>query len=484
MLRTFTTYAVGFLCLISVSAFAYDREAWDSFPNMNYATALAEGGNIIYMATTGGIRRYDLMTGQWIAPLTTLDGLPDNRVQRIGFDANTGDLWYETPAGAGRWLSNLQVFFRGGTPPPHVYQPHAIPHVPPLIPPFGYYVDPRRIIGPRRDFAITDMLIDSRRNLWIATWGLGIGHADLSDRHLRFLPYGPLDENVMAMARDGDAVWMGGEETFRSPIRGITRYYPGTGTWEYFDTDVTMGLDDAQITVILPGADHVYFGTHHGLMRYEKGANRWLTYRDTRSWGRIHALARDGHTLWIGSDRGLGLLDVRTDSLGSVAGSERAVIRSLITGSDLIWAGTETGLFQCQRGDRTWRAVADIRGFAKRSVRALSLHNHTLWVATEMPGGVLSYTPSDSTWREYPMTEVSGSRRISMAADSAHVWLGTDNGAFLLDVSRHHWRQYTPIHGLIHPRVQAVLRDGEYIWFGTAEGLGRYHWVRDISGKN
>jgi len=175
---------------------------------------------------------------------------------------------------------------------------------------------------------------------------------------------------------------------------------------------------------------------------------------------------------------------VRTDSLDSVAGSERAAIRCLITGPNFIWAGTETGLFQCRRGDRTWRVVADPHGFSIRPVRALSLYNHTLWVATEMPGALLRYTPSDSTWREYPMTEVSGSRRISMAADSAHVWLGTDNGAFLLDISRHIWTRYTPINGLIHPRVQAVLRDGEYIWFGTAEGLSRYHWMRDRFGGN
>ena len=90
------------LCLLlTLPLWAYDREVWTSYPNMNHVTALAEGDVQIYVATTGGIRRYDRFVNRWLPPLTTLDGLPDNRVQRLAYDPDTGDLWFDTPSGSG-----------------------------------------------------------------------------------------------------------------------------------------------------------------------------------------------------------------------------------------------------------------------------------------------------------------------------------------------------------------------------------------------
>ena len=443
---------------------------------MNYVTSIAESPAVIFVATTGGIRRYDRFARTWLAPLTTLDGLPDNRVQRITFDPNTGDLWFETPSGSGRWLTGIQSIMQGGTPPPRLNKAQPTPKIPMIFPPFGYYIDNRQIIGPRRNYAITDVIIDSWRQLWITTWGLGVGHAELIDGQLSFLTFGPLEENVTAIARDGDAIWLGGEDTYRAPARGITRYLPTTNTWEYFEASQITGLDDPQVVAILPDSNNVWFGTHNGLMRYHRDADQWFTYHQTRRWGHVQALARDNNTLWIGSERGLTLLDIKADSLDHASGSERAIIQALVTDDTHIWAGTQTGLFLCPRGDRTWRPVSDANNMAKRPVRALDRHNNDLWIATETPPALIRYRPAENTWDEYPLAEIGGRDRISIEADSAHVWVATHTGAFLLDVKRQEWTNYTTYDGLIHSRVQVVYKEDEHVWFGTAEGLSRFHW--------
>jgi ligand-binding sensor domain-containing protein len=464
------------ICLLSqTSAWGYDRDLWASFPSMNYVTGLAQSNEAIYVATTGGIRRYDRFAQKWLSPLTKRDGLPDNRVQSIIFDPNARELWFDTPSGPGRWLEGLQTIFLGGGPPQQSLQSRTRTRMPPIVPPFGYYVENNRIIGPRQDFAITQTLIDNWNNLWIATWGLGVGMANLNDQQLHFDQFGPIEENVTALAIDGNTIWVGGEDTYRAPARGISRYDRNTQKWEYFEAAHLIGLENPQIRTILTDSTTVWFGTHKGLMRYNKQLNRWLTYRDTKQWGRVNALAKDRHILWIGSERGLALLDTRADSLDRVSGSEQAIINAMATGSSHIWAGTETGLYKCARGSRTWRVMSDEQNFSKRSIRALAMHDSTLWIATENPSTLLCHHIDSNTWQEYPLAEIAGSQGVSIAVNDKHVWISSDQGAFLFEKSRHLWTRYHTTEGLIHERVQAILLDQDDIWFGTGEGLSRFH---------
>jgi ligand-binding sensor domain-containing protein len=476
MFRLAVTVAI---CLFTQTAVpGYDRDLWTNYPSMNYVTGLAESNEVIYVATTGGIRRYDRFAQKWLPPLTQLDGLPHNQVQRIIFDPHSRELWFDTPAGNGRWLEGLQTILQGGAAPYQPAQPHTQFRLSSIVPPFGYYLDQNRIIGPRQNFAITQTLIDSWKNLWIATWGLGVGMANLNDSQLHFNTYGPIEENVTALATDGNTIWMGGEDTYLSPARGISRYHRKTQEWEYFEAKNTIGLENAQIMTILPDSTTVWFGTHAGLMRYNKPSKRWLTYRDTEYWGKVYALTKDKHNLWIGSERGLALLNTRNDSLDRVSGSEQATIYALTTGPTTVWAGTEVGLYKCARGSKTWRAVSDEQNFTKRPIRALAIHDSTLWVATESPSSLLSYHIGHNTWQEYALADIGGSRHINIVANDKYAWVSTDQGAFLLDISRHLWTRYHTIDGLIHGRVQAVLQDQDHIWFGTAGGLSRFHWTR------
>lgn len=478
MTKCITIIAMCLLC--SGSTWAYDRTLWTSFPSMNYVTGIAESTETIYVATTGGIRRYNRFTKKWRAPITKSDGLPDNRVQNIVFDPNVNELWFETPSGSGRWLEGLQTILLGGAPTRQPFQPRNTFRLSSIIPPFGYYLDPNRIRGPRQDFAITQTHVDSWNNLWIGTWGLGIGLANLNDRQLQFHTFGPIEENVTALATDGNTLWVGGEDTYRAPARGISRYHYQTQTWQYFEAAHIMGLENPQIKTILADSNMVWFGTHKGLTKYNKKSNRWLTYRTTEYWGHINALAKDRHLLWMGSQRGLALLNTRTDSLDRVSGSEQAIIHAMVTGPQTIWAGTESGLYACARGTRTWRAVSDPQNMSKRTIRALTIQDSILWMATEYPSTLIRHAIASNTWQEYALPEIGGSHRVSMAATEKHVWVSTNQGAFLLDISRRLFTRYHTTDGLMHPRVQAILTHQEDVWFGTAEGLSRFRWTQAL----
>ena len=472
--------ALSVLCLIALSLCAtpvssFDSQLWSSFPNMNQVTSLAEGDDQIFVGTTGGIRRYDRFRDRWLRPITTLQGLPDSRIRRLAYDVKSGDLWFDTAAGTGRWLSRLEtVSMFSGEPPPF----HLRPRIPPLVPPFGYFLQDGWIRGPRRTYEVTDALIDSWRVLWLGTWGLGVGRADMRDEQLTFLPYGPLSENVTAIARDGDHVWFGGGDSYRAASSGISRFAPKTGVWDYFIEEDIVGLDQAHINTILPDSSCVWFGSREGLVRYTRSTDQWLTYRVGRG-GRagVTGLARDKNRLWIGTSTGLAVFDIAADSIRSVAGSQLFVINGLSAGPGFIWAATDNGLFQCPRGDVTWRQVDSPNGLARRPTSAVADDGAVVWAVLDSPPSLIRWAHTDTAWHRVALSEAGGNNRIGLAAHSGRVWVGTASGAMRFDAGSQLWHRYTSFDGLLDDRVQAVLLDGEYVWFGTATGASRFHWA-------
>ena len=471
-----------FLLLISsLQLEAYDREAWTSFPNMNSVTAFAEGETQIFVGTTGGIRRYDRFYDRWLPPLTTLDGLLDNRILALAYDPVTGDLWFDTPVGSARWLSRLETVSLIADRPPG-RRPAAVPA---LFLPYGYHQEERWIRGQYRSYPITDTLIDSWHKVWLGTDGLGVGLADLGDRQLAFHQFGPLSENITAIAEDGEHLWFGGWDSARGRARGISRFSPATDQWDYFDSEDILGLDDPRITSILVDTSSVWFGTPAGLTRYSKNKNLWQTFRLPRRANlTIRALARSAHRIWLGTDRGLVVLDTRGDSLRIVQGSEQFQIRDLATGPDFIWAATDLGLYHCPLGDVVWTAVPlpnDLSGVRTNGVHASSFG---VWASVEAPGALIGKRRGETEWQRHALSEAYGAPRIAIFADTSNVWVGTELGAFRLDLGTDLQTRYTRLDGLLSNRVQALLLRGEMIWFGTAEGLTRYRWGLDIYERN
>ena len=196
--------------------------------------------------------------------------------------------------------------------------------------------------------------------------------------------------------------------------------------------------------------------------------------------GRVTSLARDGDRLWIGTQTGLAVLDLHLDEVRSVGGSERFAIHALTAGPGALWAGTDRGIFRCGRGNATWVPAESAEGPHRGRILALCAGGLGIWAAAQSPPGLLHLELPDSTWRHYPLAELHASRRVAVAADSARAWVATDVGVFRLDIARGLWKRYTRTDGLVHNQVQAVLLDGEYVWFGTAGGISRFQWNVDF----
>jgi ligand-binding sensor domain-containing protein len=476
--------AIGAVCLFFLSGktLAYDPELWTHYTNQNVVSSIAEGESEIYFGTSGGIRRYHRFRESWLRPITTADGLPDNWIEQMTFDPSTGDLTVRTRTGTARWMSRLESLMPGGFV--QLDPIRRIPRFPSVVTPFGYYINGDIVRGPHRNYRINDALVDSWNVLWIATEGLGVGRADLNFNELEFLQSGPFCRNVTALEIDGKDLWLGGQDDFNLYARGISRFDRTSDHWQYYERDAIRRLDDTQVFDILADSTDVWFATNHGVVRYRKSEESWDTYRYSRGGSTRHirgttSLARGESRLWLGTGRGLAVLDLRTDTLRAVGGSQAFRIRDLAAGSSFVWAATSKGLFRSPIDDVTWAAVRT-HPAASRPILALDTSGDTTWALASAPPTLLVSTNPDSAWRAIRLPEVAGTTRASLSASGERAWIGTEFGVLRLNTRSGNSTRLSRIDGLLDDIVHDVRLDGPNIWIATRQGLSKYRWQDDF----
>ncbi|OGG56511.1 MAG: hypothetical protein A3F84_15695 [Candidatus Handelsmanbacteria bacterium RIFCSPLOWO2_12_FULL_64_10] len=482
-------YLCPLLLCISCAVHAGDRRDWTTYTNMNYVTSFAEGDREVYAGTTGGVRRFNLFTGKEERPLTTAEGLRDNRVRRVAYDHRMGELYIDTAGGVDRWGPASEMFF------PAARFPEETPadafkdtfNLNTLFLKPGLFLQEDEIRDRLfRTYRVTGRLLDRWNHIWVGTWGLGVGVADVRDRMLDLMPRGPAENNVTAFGTDGDDLWTGGlkgetsafEARGRGPFNAggaITRYNRREGTWTTYEAGAVFGLDGADVLSILPDDANVWFASFSGLIRYEKGSGAWRTYRSFRGvpGTQVTDALRDGGWLWVGTPTGLTLLSVPGDSTLSIAGGKNTYIYDLEKGAGFLWAGTSRGVFRCPVGSAAWKRFQDPRGDLSGEITAVAAGpEDEVWFGVLSPPGLVRLSvQNDSATTRYPLPELAGRPIAGVAVDPGHVWVATEIGAMRLDRRTGAWRRFTRADGLVNDRVQAVLREKDGVWFGTAEGI-------------
>ena len=461
----------------------FDFEIWTHYTNQNVVSSIAEGEDEIFFGTTGGVRRYHRFRDTWLRPITSADGLPDNRVEALKFIPSTGDLNIRTQTGTARWMSRLGALTPGGV---NALAPTSnISRIPSVIPPFGYYVNGNVIRGPHRDYRITDALVDSWNILWIATEGLGIGRADLSFNEMAFIQSGPIVQNVTAIEIDGKSIWVGGRDGFGVYARGISQFDREKDTWVYYEQNAIPRLDGTQVNDIVADSSNVWFATKLGVVRYGKEIEAWDTYQfrtgsDTGRLGEATSLARVESRLWIGTDRGLAVLDLQSDSIRSVGGSEIFRIRELAVGQHFVWAATQKGLFRTSIDETTWQE-ASTDPVTRQPILALDVSGDTTWAFAAHPPVLLISTGHGSSWRVLEIPEAGGQTSASLTASGERAWIGIDSGTIRINTKSGKFTSMSTIDGLLDDQVTEIQLEGPDIWVGTRKGLSRYHWLDDFN---
>ena len=450
---------------------------WVGYTDLRFVTAIAADDQTVYVATTGGVARYDLYAEQWRTPLTTSDGLLDNHVRDVFVDPNTDDVWFETDAGYSVLWPKGDTWRTAWSPPlpPQEGRPDLDAYAG-LLMPFGYMFYPEgTITGPALDrYAVTDWWADRRGNLWVGTWGLGVGRADLRTLQLELYALGLNQADVTAIAVSGDSLWFGG-----AAGEGITLYDRARGTWRHFEARLLPRLRSDRVHAISAGRPHVWFGTTYGLSRYDPAADAWRTYTvfDTLQADEVTALAQDPTSLWIGTVSGVSRLNKQTGSRVNIPDPSLKFryVHDIAVGAGWVWVATDAGVYRLDPAAGWEAAVPEEQGLPAGEVRAVAVSGPKVWFASA--DAVVSLDTRNGQWERYPALIYLGNSRPScLAADREAVWVGTDQGVWKLDVGRRDWLHLEASDGLLDNRVQAIALDGDWVWFGTPTGATRFYW--------
>jgi len=260
------------------------------------------------------------MHKNWEPPITTSDGLLDNRVRKVAYDPDKDELWFDTRSGVCMYKPIFQTWYLGGEFPYDLVQSHkADTLLPVFFMDYGYHFLPEGYITDLylNRYPVTDYYLDDWDDLWLGSWGLNAGIGSLRDLELHMFKFGLFDSDVNAIHLDGGVIWTGGKG-FYTASEGITRFVQKKNIWEYFQADRINGLETNQVNSIEADSQYVWFGTESGLARYDKKKKLWITLTSFSGlrddW--ISALKSDGEVLWVGTKSGLNFYWSKKDTLG------------------------------------------------------------------------------------------------------------------------------------------------------------------------
>ena len=342
-----------------LSRYDLAKEIWTTFTRSPLTRTLRESkvyaiaaeARYVWLATTNGLHRYDKQTDRWFAP--RVRGVEDEEndtpsITCLAMDekyawlgTNKGILRYDKAGD--RWETYT---VENGLPSNTIRDLDVR----------GYDL----WIATDRGVATFNRLSDDP-NAWEShTQALEVKGMSDDKKYAQTL----LSDDVRCVAVGEEMVWFGTD-------KGTCRYDREKKTWETLTTDsavldkvgIQSNLTDTSVIVI--DEEDIWFGTDKGATKYNVESGGFVTY--TRSDGLasdvVTCIALNGEEIWFGSaEAGVTRLD-RTTGDWRVFDTDEGLLHNRVEAiafdADQLWFGTERGLCRYNQTTETWTSYAE-----------------------------------------------------------------------------------------------------------------------------
>jgi len=307
------------------------------------------------------------------------------------------------------------------------------------------------------------------------------------------LKEGLSSDMVNAMAVHGDEIWFG---TYGG---GATLYDRSKKTWKAYTTkgEPPAAADDGDsikwknllpynhVSVILPDVDRLWFGTYFygfgggGISYYHpQGKPPWKVFNTNNGVAKkIVSMAAEAGRLWVGSEKGLSILDKKTEQWKGFYSAEKGLsgnfVNALLDQSEYLWAGTNGGISRFHKAQKNWKTYSAKDGLTDTEIKSLARIGQRIW-AGAIAGGLFEYDPASDRWKKIEPTDPLKNGGIySIIPTKDRMFICRDNGVSVYDLSTGHWESFTVSDGLLSNLVFCAAEDKNGIWFGTDKGASR-----------
>ena len=300
-------------------------------------------------------------------------------------------------------------------------------------------------------------------------------------------------EMVYTIAVQGEEIWFGtygGGATLYDRSKKIFKAYTTKGEpMEKVDDGVSIKwknlLSYNHVSVILPDEDRIWFGTY--FYGFKGGGISYFHPQRSPQWKRfstnhdrakkINSMTIDGESLWVGSEKGLSLLDKKTETWKRFYSTEDGLsgnfVNVILVQPDSVWIGTNAGINRLDKVNKTWKTYFQKEGLTETEIKSLAKVGQRIW-AGGIGGTLFEYDPISDHWRKIKPTDSIRNGGIhSITVTQKRVFICRDNGVSLYDFSTGQWESLTVSDGLLSNTVFCAAEDKNSIWFGTDKGASR-----------
>lgn len=213
----------------------------------------------------------------------------------------------------------------------------------------------------------------------------------------------------------------------------------------------------------------VWLGTENGLYSYD--GYRTIPHNTaadgTPMATRIHSMLVCHNIIYMGTERGLLVYDIRSGRYGQPVEHSPKDIRAVAMHEGRLWMGSATGLYSCSL------AANDIRLENRQLQNVYSLLSTPRGLLVGTIDGLALRSPGGSIHR-IPIGNGSQPLVNALAPDrGTHaVWIGTEGALY-----RYDWRTFQPVAPLMGNSIKSLALHGDNIYAGTDNGMFIYNKV-------
>ena len=453
-----------------------------NYSDFSYINSIAVGFDYVYFGSTNGIIRYNTKTYKWGDPLTGIEGLEGQNVQRIMVSRDDQTVWAKTEFGYYEYDETFGYWSPIDTFPTGLEQGKHLQPDPTYIPPpgFNYMSSGALIDSYGRRFPLTDILDDGWSNLWVGTWGLGVLHADVSILRLELLNFGLLQPDVSTICPDSGTLYIGGE-TQDSYRTGITLFDWKNDTFNFVETEATLVVNAPNVNDFAYDSSKIYAATDDGILIIDKDQKQIID-RYQRSFGlpinQVQTILVSGDTLYAGTAYGLSIINMKPDtaeeSIKTILSANSILCLDKV--ADAIWIGTSQGAYRLDVKSGKLSLLSAPQIFENDIIYDIAHTDQSVSLA--MRNNLVSINLETAEITSYPEVNNYGEARAVALQDSTMA-VATLNGLLLYTVgakTRH--QLFTKYDGLPSLDIRDLVFDGDYLWIGSDLGLTRF-WYKD-----
>ena len=213
----------------------------------------------------------------------------------------------------------------------------------------------------------------------------------------------------------------------------------------------------------------VWLGTEGGLYSYDgyRTIPHNTSANGTTIATRIHSMLVSHNIIYMGTERGLLVYDIRSGRYKQPLGQSPKDIRAVAMHEGRLWMGSATGLYSCSLADN------DIRLENRQLQNVYSLLSTPRGLLVGTLSGLALCLPNGSMRRisigNSPQPLVNA---LTPDRGTQDVWIGTEGALY-----RYDWRTFQPVAPLAGNSIKSLALHGDNIYAGTDNGMFIYNKV-------